>query len=93
MVDLFVYQELRPTWTDDTRPLRTCDLYRDSGWKRLIGRDNGEVVDARYEKQAPFAFTGTIHKVTYDIRPPSKPDHETLHKAQAAGAQARHIEA
>jgi arylsulfatase len=58
-----------------------------------IGRDNGEVVDARYEKQAPFAFTGTIHKVTYDIRSPSKPDHEALHQTQTAEGQARHIEA
>ena len=58
-----------------------------------IGRDNGEVVDARYEKMAPFAFTGTIHKVTYDIRPPSKPDKKALHQAQTAESQARHIDA
>ena len=35
-----------------------------------IGHDNGEVVDVRYGAKAPFAFTGTIHKVAYDIRPP-----------------------
>jgi len=57
-----------------------------------IGRDNGEVVDVRYEDKAPFAFTGTIHKVTYDIRPPGQADHEALHQAHTAGAQARHIE-
>jgi len=57
-----------------------------------IGRDNGEVVDVRYEDKAPFAFTGTIHKVTYDIRPPGQADHEALHQAHTAGTQARHVE-
>jgi hypothetical protein len=57
-----------------------------------IGRDNGEVVDVRYETRPPFAFTGTIHKVTYDIRPPGQADHEALHQAHTAGTQARHIE-
>jgi arylsulfatase len=54
-----------------------------------IGRDNGEVVDLRYEDKAPFAFTGTRHKVTYDIRPPGQADHEALHQAHTAGTQAR----
>jgi arylsulfatase len=29
-----------------------------------IGRDNGGVVDLAYEDRAPYAFTGTIGKVT-----------------------------
>jgi arylsulfatase len=57
-----------------------------------IGRDNGEVVDARYEDKAPFAFTGTIHKVTYDIRHVDQSRNDALHQAHAAGTQARHIE-
>jgi hypothetical protein len=58
-----------------------------------IGRDNGEVVDRDYEAKAPFAFTGTIEKVTFDIRHPDDPAaHATLHQAQHAGQQARHTE-
>jgi arylsulfatase A-like enzyme len=58
-----------------------------------IGRDNGEVVDRDYEAKAPFAFTGTIEKVTFDIRHPADPAaHAALHQAQHAGQQARHTE-
>ena len=34
-----------------------------------IGRDNGGVVDLSYEDQKPFAFTGTVKTVTFDIKP------------------------
>jgi arylsulfatase A-like enzyme len=34
-----------------------------------IGRDNGGVVDLSYQRRKPFAFTGTINKVTFDIKP------------------------
>ena len=34
-----------------------------------IGRDNGGVVDRAYEDRKPFAFTGTVKKVTFDIKP------------------------
>ena len=58
-----------------------------------IGRDNGEVVDRAYEDKAPFTFTGTIEKVTFDIRPPADPaTHAALHQAQHQGQQARHTE-
>ena len=57
-----------------------------------IGRDNGEVVDTRYEDKAPFPFTGTIHHVTYDIRPPGQPHDNALHQAHTAASHARHIE-
>ena len=57
-----------------------------------IGRDNGEVVDPRYEAKAPFAFTGTIKQVTFDIRPPGQHHQEDLHQAETAQLQARHIE-
>ena len=49
---------------DFTVPLRF------SGYSGMdIGRDNGGVVDRDYADQAPFAFTGTIKKVIFDIKP------------------------
>jgi hypothetical protein len=58
-----------------------------------IGRDNGEVVDPSYEAKAPFTFTGTIKKVTFDVRQPGQHDRQVLHEAETAQLQARHIEA
>ena len=44
--------------------------FRFSGYAGMdIGRDNGGVVDRNYANRAPFAFTGTIKKVTFDIKP------------------------
>jgi arylsulfatase len=34
-----------------------------------IGRDNGLVVDRSYADKAPFAFTGTVKKVVFDVAP------------------------
>jgi arylsulfatase len=34
-----------------------------------IGKDNGEVVSATYKAKAPFAFTGKIGKVVFDLNP------------------------
>ena len=34
-----------------------------------IGRDNGGVVDLTYEEKAPYAFTGTVKKVVFDLKP------------------------
>ncbi len=49
---------------DHTVPIRF------SGYAGMdIGRDNGGVVDRSYEDQKPFAFTGTVKKVTFDIKP------------------------
>ena len=49
---------------DHTVPVRF------SGYAGMdIGRDNGGVVDLGYEDQKPFAFTGTIKKVVFDIKP------------------------
>ncbi len=39
-----------------------------------IGRDNGLVVDLDYESEAPYAFTGTVRQVVFDLSPE---DHET----------------
>lgn len=57
-----------------------------------VGRDNGEVVDASYAAQAPFAFAGTIHRIDVDVRPPDAAAEASLHHAQTAGQHARHIE-
>ena len=43
---------------------------RFSGYSGMdIGRDNGLVVDRSYADKAPFAFTGEIKQVTFDIAP------------------------
>jgi arylsulfatase len=34
-----------------------------------IGRDNGEAVSPTYRSKSPFAFTGTIGKVVFDLSP------------------------
>jgi hypothetical protein len=59
-----------------------------------IGRDNGGVVDLSYESKKPFAFTGTVKKVTFDIRPhPSAQDEEALHAAEQHGHAAHGLSA
>ncbi|WP_354536918.1 sulfatase-like hydrolase/transferase [Kitasatospora sp. NBC_00240] len=51
-----------------------------------IGRDNGGVVDLSYEDKKPFAFTGTVRKVTFDITShPSAEDEDALHTAAHHG--------
>jgi arylsulfatase len=65
---------------------------RFSGYAGMdIGRDNGAVVDRSYADQAPFAFTGTIEKVVFDIAPDmSDDDRQALHEhsAQSLAAHA-----
>ena len=52
---------------------------RFSGYAGMdIGRDNGGVVDRVYEDLKPFAFTGTINKVVFDITPHAT-DEDELH--------------
>jgi arylsulfatase len=34
-----------------------------------IGKDNGDVVSESYKAKAPFAFTGKIQKVVFDLQP------------------------
>jgi arylsulfatase len=62
---------------DHTVPVRF------SGYSGMdIGRDNGGVVDRSYESQKPFAFTGTVNKVVFDIKPHlSDEDELTVHAA------------
>jgi arylsulfatase len=56
-----------------------------------IGRDNGLVVDLEYEAQAPYAFTGTVKQVVFDLQPAHHEAELELHQhaaAQAVGAGA-----
>ncbi|BBX74642.1 arylsulfatase [Mycobacterium shinjukuense] len=53
-----------------------------------IGRDNGLVVDRAYEDKAPYAFTGTINEVVFDLKPVSHDAEKALHEhasVQAVG--------
>jgi arylsulfatase len=46
-----------------------------------IGRDNGLPVDRSYADKLPFAFTGTIKQVVFDIAPGmSEEDAKALHE-------------
>lgn len=51
-----------------------------------IGRDNGLVVDRAYEDKAPYAFTGTVRRVTFDLKPATVAKEQELH-AHAAVQQ------
>ncbi len=69
---------------DHTVPIRF------SGYAGMdIGRDNGGVVDPDYEDKKPFAFTGTVKKVVFDISPHLTDQdeldlHATAHQGHAA---------
>ena len=45
-----------------------------------IGRDNGLVVDLDYEDSALYAFTGTVKKVVFDLKPATHEDERALHE-------------
>ena len=64
---------------------------RFSGYAGMdIGRDNGGVVDRDYEGKKPFAFTGTVKKVVFDITPHlTDQDELDVHTAEQHG-QAAH---
>ena len=58
-----------------------------SGYSGMdVGRDNGLVVDRSYAAKAPFAFTGTVKKVVFDVAP--HPDDEDEHALHAHAQQA-----
>jgi arylsulfatase A-like enzyme/uncharacterized membrane protein len=53
-----------------------------------VGRDNGLVVDRDYEDKAPYAFTGTVKNVVFDLKPATHDDEKALHEhaqVQAVG--------
>jgi arylsulfatase len=56
-----------------------------------MGRDNGGVVDLAYEDKAPYAFTGKLKSVVFDLKPAHMEAEQHLHQhamvnAVAAGA-------
>ena len=51
-----------------------------------IGRDNGLVVDRAYEDKAPYAFSGTIRQVVFDLQPEDPDTELALHRHAAARA-------
>lgn len=56
-----------------------------------IGRDNGLVVDLDYEDQAPYAFTGTVNNVVFDLQPASIDEEQTLHAHATHNAMANGV--
>ena len=56
-----------------------------------IGRDNGLVVDRDYEDKAPYAFTGTIGRVVFDLKPAEPEEERTLHEHASIHAVAHGI--
>ena len=70
---------------DHTVPIRF------SGYAGMdIGRDNGGVVDLGYEDEKPFAFTGTVKKVVFDIKPHLSDQDELELHAEAHHGHAAH---
>jgi arylsulfatase len=65
---------------------------RFSGYAGMdIGRDNGLPVDRSYADRSPFAFTGTVKKVVFDVNPHLTDEHEQdlhEHAQQALAAHA-----
>ena len=56
-----------------------------------IGRDNGRVVDREYEGEAPYAFTGTVRRVVFDLQPAHHEAEQDLHRYDVHQAIARGI--
>ncbi|TLM98524.1 MAG: hypothetical protein FDZ75_02175 [Actinobacteria bacterium] len=55
----------------ENRITRTVPIAFSSYAGMDVGRDNGLVVDKEYKAKAPYAFTGTVRKVTIDLKPES----------------------
>lgn len=53
-----------------------------------VSRDNGGVVDLDYEDRAPYAFTGTVRNVVFDLAPHAHDEDLSLHESTAQGALA-----
>ena len=53
-----------------------------------MGRDNGGVVDLDYEDKAPYAFTGQLKKVVFDLQPGDHQDELELHRQASTQAVA-----
>jgi hypothetical protein len=53
-----------------------------------IGRDNGLIADLPYEGKAPYAFTGTVKNVVFDLQPVHQQAESDLHAHAAIHALA-----
>jgi len=51
-----------------------------------MGRDNGGVVDLDYEDKAPYAFTGKLKQVVFDLKPAHMEVEQELHHHAAVHA-------
>jgi arylsulfatase len=59
-----------------------------------MGRDNGLVVDLDYEDRAPYAFTGTLKQVVFDLKPAgTHEDEKALHEHASLHAVAHGVSA
>src|SRR5262249_58089293 len=57
-----------------------------------VGRDNGLVVDLAYEDRAPYAFTGAVRRVGFDLKPATTHDDEkALHEHATIHAVAHRL--
>jgi arylsulfatase A-like enzyme len=57
-----------------------------------VGLDNGLVVDRSYAEKAPFAFTGTVRKVVFDVAPHlDEADEHAMHEHATQSDTARGI--
>ena len=54
-----------------------------------VGRDNGLVVDRDYEDKAPYAFTGIVKEVVFDLKPVDPEAEKALHEHAAVQAVAQ----
>ncbi|KZS79067.1 arylsulfatase [Mycobacterium kansasii] len=80
-------------WADDRligegRLPQTVSLSFTSYAGMDVGRDNGLVVDRDYEDKAPYAFTGTVTEVIFDLKPVHPEAEKALHvhaSVQAVG--------
>jgi arylsulfatase len=53
-----------------------------------VGRDNGLVVDRAYRDKAPYAFTGTVNQVVFDLQPQPHEAEKAMHQHTANHAVA-----
>jgi len=67
--------------------------FRFSGYAGMdVGCDNGLPVDRGYADRSPFAFTGTVRKVVFDLDPhPTGDDARTMHEHEHRAAIAHGI--
>jgi arylsulfatase len=95
---LFEIDEVKPgaggevtLWADDVkigegRLDRTVPVAFSSYAGMDIGCDNGLVVDRAYHDKAPYAFTGTVKKVVFDLKPAHHEAEQQLHEHAAMQA-------